>query len=590
MQGRRFADSNGMNYRVFTSRNVGALGALVLLAGGIARGQSVTVTAAPGNINLYYLQGATTLPAAQNVNVTSSGSGATYTTTITPTGSTPSALWLTATPDSGTLPAKVALRVNPTGLEVGTYTASVAFTPAAAVPPGTAGVTNVKLVVTAPAPTLTASPSSLTFAAPPNPAAQLVQLTTSAGPISFTASAGTATWLSVSPTSGVVLPGGPVSLTVTVNPAALGAQVTPYTGKITLTETGSASKTATIPITFTNSYQVPTVTALWPPTGKAGSPATTITIFGTNFGAASIAEIEGPPVVALTTTFISSKILYAVIPAAQMAAGNTLTIEVTNPSPAGTSVTTQNFTFTPTVDEAVNSASYLSGGAPGELITLFGDNIGPSVAASMTVAGGYVTQTLGGVSVQIDGNPAAIVYISQHQINVQIPYEASIGPNKAIVVSNGASPSANGTITIAATSPGIFTSDGTDVAAINTSKTTGLTSINSSSNAAHVGDSVSLYLTGEGTYTTAVTPLDGYIIPLATAQAAMPVLNATVTATIGGVNAPVTWAGPFDGGMLGVLEVTLTVPAHTTSPKGVPVVVTVGGVDSQTGAMIATQP
>ena len=579
-----------MNDRVFASRSVGALGALVLLAGGIAHGQSVTVTAAPGSINLYYLQGATTLPAAQNVTVTSSGSGATYTTTIIPTGSTPSALWLTATPDSGTLPVKVALRVNPTGLEVGTYTASVTFTPAAAVPPGTAGVTNVKLVVTAPAPTLTASPSSLTFSAPPSPAAQIVQLSTSAGPISFTASAGTAAWLSVSPTSGVVLPGAPVSLTVTVNPAALGAQVTPYTGKITLTETGSASKTQTIPITFTNSYQVPTVTGLWPPTGKAGSPATTVTIFGANFGAASIAQIQGPPVVTLTTTFISSKVLYAVIPAAQMLAGTTLTIQVTNPAPAGSSVTTQNFTFTPTVDEAVNSASYLAGGAPGELITLFGDNIGPSVAASMTVAGGYVTQALGGVSVQIDGNPAAMVYVSQHQINVQVPYEASIGPNKAIVVSNGASPSANGTITITATSPGIFTSDGTNVAAINTSKTTGTTSINSSSNAAHVGDAVSLYVTGEGTYTTAVSPLDGYIIPLATAQAAMPVLDAAVTATIGGVNAPVTWAGPFDGGMLGVLEVTLTVPSHTTSTKGVPVVVTIGGIDSQAGAMIATQP
>jgi len=184
-----------MNYRVSARTIMPALAALALLAGDVARGQSVTVTAAPGNINLYYLQGATTLPATQNVNVTSSAPGATYTTTITPTGSTPAALWLTATPDSGTLPAKVALRVNPTGLGVGTYTASVAFTPAAAVPPGTAGLTNVKLVVTTPPPTLTPSPSSLTFSAPPNPVAQIVQLTTSAGPISFTASAGTAAWL-----------------------------------------------------------------------------------------------------------------------------------------------------------------------------------------------------------------------------------------------------------------------------------------------------------------------------------------------------------------------------------------------------------
>ena len=132
-----------------------------------------------------------------------------------------------------------------------------------------------------------------------------------------------------------------------------------------------------------------------------------------------------------------------------------------------------------------------------------------------------------------------MVYVSQHQINIQIPYEASIGPNKAIVVSNGASPSANGTITIAATSPGIFTSDGTNVAAINTSQDDRHHVDQFSLRMPrHIGDSVSLYVTGEGTYTTAVTPLDGYIIPAATAPAAMPALNAAVTATIDGVNAP----------------------------------------------------
>ncbi len=208
----------------------------------------------------------------------------------------------------------------------------------------------------------------------------------------------------------------------------------------------------------------------------------------------------------------------------------------------------------------------------------------------MTVAGGYATQTLGGASVLVDGNPAPMVYVSQHQINIQIPYEVTIGQNKAIVVSNGANPSANGTINIAATSPGIFTVDGIQAAAINTSASTGDTSINSSTAAAHVGDTVSLYVTGEGTYTTTVAPIDGYVIPTGTLPAAMPVLNAAVTATIGGVNAPVTYAGPYDGGMLGVCQVNLTVPSHTTSTKGVPVVITVGGNATQSGVTIATQP
>jgi len=237
-----------MGYRAIAKRSLPGLCALALLGAGLVRGQSVTVTAAPGSINLYYLQGAA-LPATQNVTVKASGP-ATFTTAINPTGTTTTSLWLTASPDSGALPAKVALHVNPTGLAVGTYTATVTFTPAVAAPPGTAGTTNVKIVVTAPLPTLTLSPPLLAFTNPPAPASQTVQLSTNGGPVSFSASAGTASWLTVAPASGIVLPGGPVTLTVTANPGLLSPQTTAYTAKITLTETGAATKTQTIPVSF----------------------------------------------------------------------------------------------------------------------------------------------------------------------------------------------------------------------------------------------------------------------------------------------------------------------------------------------------
>jgi uncharacterized protein (TIGR03437 family) len=577
-----------MSHRAIV-RSFFRLSGLVLLAGSAAFGQSVTVTTAPGNVNINYLQGAA-LPAVQTVTVSASAA-ATYTTTITPTGSTLTALWLAASPDSGPLPAKVALHVNPTGLDVGKYTAQVAFTPAAAVPPGTAGLTNVTLVVTAPPPSLTITPASLTFTAPPSPAAQTVKLATTGGPITFSADNGKVTWLTVAPASGVVLPGGPVTLSVTANPAAVSPSLTANTAKITLTEVGSASKTQTITVTLTDNYQQPTVTGIWPPTGKVNAPATTVKLRGTNFGAGSIAKIQGPPVVALSTAYISPTVINAVIPAAQMTAGTTLTIMVSNPAPGGDSVTTVNFVFTPTVDWAVNSASYASGGAPGTLIMLFGDNIGPTTAASLTSTGNYVDTTLGGVSVTIDGQPAAMVYVSQHQISAQIPYEAAVGTGKTIVVTNGANPAANGAIDITATSPGIFTITGSgQAAALNTSATTGAITVNSATTPAHIGDTISLYMTGEGTYSSTPTPVDGYIIPSGTLRPAMPQLVAApVTVTIGGVPATVTYAGPFDDGMLGVLEVDATVPTHTTG-KAVPVVASIGGNAAQTGVTIATAP
>jgi uncharacterized protein (TIGR03437 family) len=572
-----------MSYRAIVSCSL-----LLLLAGEALRGQSVTVTATPGNINLTYLQGAA-LPAAQTITAKASATGATFTSAIAPP-----APWLTLSPDAGALPAKVVVHVNPTGLAVGTYTAAVTFTPAAAVPPGTAATTNVKLVVTAPLPVLALSPTSLNFANPPAPAAQTVQLTTTGGPVSFAADAGKSTWLTVAPPSGVVVPGGPVTLTVTADATTLSPQVAAYTGKITLTEIGAAGKSQTIAVTFTNNYQLPTVTSIWPPNGKAGGPAATVTIRGTNFGAATVAKIQGTPNISLATTYYSPTAMNAIIPAAQMAAGSTLTILATNPAPGGDSATTVPFAFGATVDAAVSAASYVAGGAPGELLALFGENIGPTTPASLTVTAGYVDKTLSGVGVKIDGKDAPIVYVSQNMVTVQVPYAATIGVGDTIVVTNGVT-TANGTVNVAATAPGIFmvvdTAGVLWAVALNVSGITGI-SLNSASNAVHVGDSVALYLTGEGVYTNIPTPVDGYVIPPGTTPTdpAMPLLAAGVTATIGGVNAPVTYAGAFGGGMLGVLQVNLTVPPHTTSTKGVPVVVTVGGNGTQSGVVIATRP
>ena len=573
-----------MSYRA----TLAGLSALLLLAGGALRGQSVTVAAAPGNINLYYLQGAA-LPAAQTITVTASGSGATFTSAIAPASP-----WLTLSPDAGTLPAKVVMHVNPTGLAVGTYAAAVTFTPAAAVPPGTSATTRVKLVVTAPLPTLTLSATSLAFTNPPAPASQTVQLTTTGGPISFAADTGKSSWLTVAPSSGVVVPGGPVTLTVTGDATTLSPQVAAYTGKITLTEIGAASKSQSIAVSFTNNYQLPTVTSIWPPNGKAGGPATTVTIRGTNFGAATVAKIQGTPNLSLATTYYSPTAISAIIPAAQMAAGTNLSILASNPAPGGDSATTVTFAFGATVDAAVNAASYVAGGAPGELLALFGENIGPTTPASLTVTAGYVDKTLSGVGVKIDGKDAPIVYVSQNMVTVQVPYAATLGLGDTVVVTNGTA-TASGTVDVAATSPGIFmVPDSTGVlwaVALNVSRTTGIT-LNSASNAVHVGDAIALYLTGEGVYNNVPTPVDGYVIPAGTlpTDPAMPLLAAGVTATIGGVNAPVTYAGAFGGGMLGVLQVNLTVPPHTTSTKGVPVVVTVGGNSSQPGVMVATRP
>ena len=73
--------------------------------------------------------------------------------------------------------------------------------------------------------------------------------------------------------------------------------------------------------------------------------------------------------------------------------------------------------------------------------------------------------------------------------------------------------------------------------------------------------------------------MDGYVIPVGTLLPAMPILTTAVTVTIGGVAAAVTYAGAFDDGMLGVLQINATIPVHTLGPA-TPVVVSIGGINA----------
>lgn len=504
-------------------------------------------------------------------------------------------LWLSASPESGSLPASVSVRVNPTSLPVGSYTATVAVTVTGIVNPVNISVT---LNVTAPPSTLTLSATVLTFAAPPVPVtAQTVTLSTDAAPISYTATSGAA-WLTLSPAIGVALPGDPVTLTVTVDPTTLAPQAAPYTGKITIVATGAAVtvKSQNITVNFTVNSVSPTILSIWPSTLPVNGGAQTITIRGANYYTATVAKLQGVTT-ALATTVLDSATLLAVIPAASLLTAGNLNVLVENPAPGGDSATSLlTVASAPTILGIVDAASYAAGSvSPGQLVTIFGTNIGPAMPVPMSISNGYVTTSLGGVLVTIDGKNAPLIYVSANQVSAQVPYEATTGSNKQVSLTNGANPAASATVTIAATSPGIFTADGSgagQAAALNYSVATSQYTLNSSSNPAKIGDTVLLYLTGEGDYNP--TPLSGvngasntgYIIPSSLAQS-LPQVSPLPTVTIGGTDATVSYAGPIVGSMLGLLQMNVVVPVGSSTGVAVPVVVTIGGNNTQAGITLS---
>ena len=80
------------------------------------------------------------------------------------------------------------------------------------------------------------------------------------------------------------------------------------------------------------SNPTPVISSITPAAIIAGSAATNVTINGTGFVAASVAEFNG---VALQTTFSSATQLAAALPAGDLSSGAIATITVSNPAPGG---------------------------------------------------------------------------------------------------------------------------------------------------------------------------------------------------------------------------------------------------------------
>ncbi len=572
------------------------MGKTILACGMIAFGwvgalQAQTVTTTPGTLMFTYQSGSPALPKAQSVAVKPSTGKPTFTTSTPATD-----YWLTVNLDSGTLPSSISVEVNPTSLAVGTYSSAVTITVAGVASPA---VVTVGLEVTAPPSTLSLSPTNLIFTAPPSPSvAQTVTLSTNDSPISYTATSG-ATWLSVSPPVGIVLPGDLVTLTVNVNAMNLAPRIAPYTANITVVASGATvtAKSQNILVTVTVESITPSIASIWPLILPENAGPQTITIRGASFYAASVAGVQGVPA-PLVTTILSPTALLAVVPASLLTQAAILGIVVENPSPGGASapspVSVGNI---PTIFGVFSSASYASATiSPGELVTMFGSNIGPAIPATMVVAGGYASNNLGGVTVTIGGLSAPILYVSLNQVTVQVPYEVGVGAGQQVVVDYGGNVPASTIVTIAATAPGIFSTDGTglgEAAAINTGVTSGLVTLNSTTNPANIGDTVSLFLTGEGNYNPA--PLlgatnTGLIIPVG--YTPLPQLSPLPTVNIGGVNASagVSYAGPVPGSILGVLQINVVVPLGSATGQAVPVTVSISGVNAQANVTLNVHP
>jgi len=189
--------------------------------------------------------------------------------------------------------------------------------------------------------------------------------------------------------------------------------------------------------TFTIAYPLPTLTSLSPPSIPMGSGDLTVTLTGTGFySGASTVQWNGT---SLATTYIDATHLSAVIPAANLAAPDTVAITVANASPGGGVSNGLSFVVIPTIQigaqaqdgwnvtvpvtwpasATVTNHSVDCGTTPSQVLA------GPTVSCVYTKAGTYTiagTSTVGGTAgVQ---SPAQAV-----TIQLLVPTAATLTPS-----------------------------------------------------------------------------------------------------------------------------------------------------------------
>jgi uncharacterized protein (TIGR03437 family) len=194
-----------------------------------------------------------------------------------------------------------------------------------------------------------------------------------------------------------------------------------------------------------------------------------------------------------------------------------------------------------------NAASYDTEAlAPGELATLFGDNLGPSVGQIVPVRDGQFPNQYSGVAITVNGFPAPVLYVSEGQTNFVVPFEVSGQQMRDVQVTYNGIDSDIYSAASGPADPGIFAIANSDA------------SVNSASNPAPAGSYVVIYGTGQGASSLAET--DGVIMGEVLSTPLLPVI-----AYLDGQPATLLYAGSAPGLVAGVLQVNLQLPGQLAS-------------------------
>jgi uncharacterized protein (TIGR03437 family) len=360
-----------------------------------------------------------------------------------------------------------------------------------------------------------------------------------------------------SPAAGTVLGVGTQTLTVAFYPYSSSFTTASATVTIVVSKAPQTIKFGTIPNHLTSDAPF-TLSA----TASSGLPV-------------AFSIVSGPATIASNTLTITGTGTVTV-QAAQAGNGNYA---------AATGVT-QSFTVGQAVPQTAGIMNAASAGqataqvvTPGSFVAIYGTNMAGSGSPSATTL--PLPTTLNGTQVTLGGIAMPLLYAAPGQVNALVPQSLAPNASYQLVVTVGSTVSAPVPLMVTELQPGIYTVDqtGSGVGVVTHALTGQLVN---AANPAHAGEYLTIYCTGLGSLlgpNGETEPADGTAAPLS------PIFQttATVTATIGGTDATVTFAG-LTPTLAALYQVNVLMPAGVPTGSAVPVIITTA--DAQTGVSV----
>lgn len=478
----------------------------------------------------------------------------------------------------------VTIALNTASLAAGVYTGYVSLTDPNAIdsPQQIAVTVNVAGI-----------PNSLTFYVTPEggptPSAS-AQIYTSGKVTGKATTLSGGNWLSL-------ISGAPFFTGYAVQAAALKALTAgnTYNGSIQLS--GSSTQSINVTLNVTTSPIIQPVTTPVQLSDFAGGPGSSATVSLVNIGEGTLNITGATPASSsgsfLTASVASPNSITISVAAGSLAPGyyrGSVTIASNAANNAQISIPvvfTVETAGTPVIYSGgiVNIGDYLAGNAaPGEILTVFGDQLAPAGSFTQNSGPPPLATTLNTVQVLVNGNSAPLFFTAPGQIAFQLPYETPVGQISGVqVVSNG-TPGNIRPVNVVASAPailiwaasavpggyGIVVNNG-DGSLVEPTPVTGYTN-----HAAKPGDTITIYCEGLGqTNPTAVTGA------AASSTTLQQIANVTVTFGGGFVGTPITVPAAFAGltpTTVGLYQVDVTLPAKVPVGSAVPVTINLNGI------------